>query len=114
MSQLSQSVSELPALYSTLGDDPDLSGLVELFVEEMPERIDALTRTFKDRQIEELGCIAHQLKGAAGSYGFDQITPLAAKLEADARGDASWETITESLETLVDTCSRLRAGSPSS
>jgi len=41
-------------LYSTFGDDPDLGELVEMFVEEMPDRIDNLIRQFDDRNWEDL------------------------------------------------------------
>jgi HPt (histidine-containing phosphotransfer) domain-containing protein len=102
--------SECQELYSTLGADPDLGGIVGMFVDEMPDRIAALREHFGNGDWAELGRIAHQLKGAAGSYGFDQIAPHAARLESCARGGESAETIREAYETLVNVCSRIRAG----
>ena len=98
--------------YSVLGDDPDLSDIVALFVEEMPLRVRHLRGHFRCANWEELGRLAHQLKGAAGSYGFDQLTPFAARLEKTVRSGESQAAIQAALEDLVDACGRLRAGAP--
>lgn len=100
-------------LYSTLGDDPDLGEIVEMFVEEMPARLSTLASCAERQEWQELGRLAHQLKGACGSYGFGQLAPYVARLEALCRDDRLCEQeILESIETLVDLCGRVRAGSP--
>ena len=101
-------------LYSTLGSDPDLAELVEMFVAEMPERIAHLLSLFEQQNGEQLGRTAHQLKGAAGSYGFHQLTPYAAKLESAVRGGAPLEQVQQALTELVEICQCLRAGIPAS
>ncbi len=68
-------------LYSSLATDPDLAELVEIFVESLPERVETLKQAFDQGDWETLRRTAHQLKGAAGSYGFDPLSPSAAKLE---------------------------------
>ena len=68
-------------MYSTLGGDPDLSDLVTLFVEEMPDRVANILDLLEHYEWEELRRAAHQIKGAAGSYGFGAISPCAGKLE---------------------------------
>jgi len=52
--------------------------LVEMFVDEMPERIALLGEALASGDRESLERTAHQMKGSAGSYGFDQLTPYAA------------------------------------
>lgn len=99
-------------VYSSFGADPELGELVELFVSEMPERIAAVLDRHEQHDWEQLRRLAHQLKGAAGSYGFDQVTPFAAALENSARNQATEEKIRESVEQLVELCRRLRAGTP--
>src|SRR5688572_27342403 len=99
-------------LYSTLGADPELAELVELFVAEMPQRIAQLLAEYQAGHWDKLGRTAHQLKGAAGSYGFHQLTPYAARLEAAARGGAAPEQILHSLEDLTALCRSLRTGAP--
>ena len=98
--------------YSTLGDDPDLGDLVEMFVDEIPDRIQSLEDQGSSKDWPALAVTAHQIKGAAGSYGFEQIYPYAAELEQAARSESSEDSILQSLEALVDICSRLRAGTP--
>lgn len=98
-------------VYSTLGNDPDLQDLVALFVDEMPGRIEKLIARFDAGELDELRRAAHQLKGAAGSYGFHAVTPLAARLEANLRGDALEDQIQADLDSLIALCGRMRAGS---
>jgi HPt (histidine-containing phosphotransfer) domain-containing protein len=97
-------------LYSTLAGDPDLAELVELFVAEMPQKMAQFERLLEQRNWEQLGRTAHQFKGAAGSYGFHQLTPYAGKLESDVRGGAALEQIEHSLAELAEICQLVRAG----
>ena len=105
-------MSENTAIHSTMGGDPDFAELVEMYVEEMPERIAALQQAFDNRDMENLSRAAHQMKGAAGSYGFDSVTPLAAALEASVRDDTPEEDLLKTLNVLLGVCRRIRAGSP--
>ncbi|MFI4874561.1 MAG: Hpt domain-containing protein [Blastopirellula sp. JB062] len=100
-------------LYSELGNDPDLAEIVEMFVEEMPDRIESMLQCVDQNDWTGLGRIAHQLKGAAGSYGFGQITPYAAQLEHDCRQDASEKEIVAAFRDLAGMCRRIRSGSGS-
>ncbi len=100
-------------IYSSLVDDEDLRELVELFVAEIPERTAKLVDAMQSGDIAEVGRFAHQLKGAAGSYGFDGVTPIASRLEHAARPGEPEGEIEAALEELVDICGRLRAGAPS-
>jgi len=106
----SQSVTE--PVYSSLGDDPDLGELVEMFVDEMPSKIELLQTQFDACDWPSLQRTAHQLKGAGGSYGFDALTPWAARLEDAAKQTASEAEIRRAIEELVAVCRLLRAGSP--
>ncbi|MEA1950355.1 MAG: Hpt domain-containing protein [Planctomycetota bacterium] len=99
-------------IYSTLGSDPDLGELVELFVDEMPERVQNITNLLEQSDWEELRRAAHQLKGAAGSYGFDAISPTAAVVENKIRGEHCEEEICQAIEELCDICLSARAGTP--
>lgn len=100
------------ALYSTLATDADLAELVELFVAEMPQRIGQLRGDFQGQNWEHLGRTAHQLKGAAGSYGFHQLTPVAAELESAVRAKAPVAEVEQCLEQLTALCRCLRSGVP--
>ena len=109
---MSQQPSQAEPIYSSLGDDSDLGEIVELFVNEMPDRTAKLIEQREAEDWDELRRSAHQLKGAAGSYGFDQITPFAADLEASLRDGLPQEQIDAAFTTLVDFCNRVCAGAP--
>ena len=108
-----ESATEVGAgVYSSFGGDPDLGELVEMFVEEMPDRIDTLQQAFTTGDFELLQRSAHQLKGAGGSYGFDQVTPYALALESSLKEGEPADAIEKHLEELVGICQKLRAGEP--
>ena len=103
---LSQPMAE--PILSTLADDPDLGSIVELYVAEMPGRVATLLAQFDAGDRCGLSTTAHQIKGAAGSHGFHQVTPIAARLETALRDDRTDAEISEALEALVDACRRVR------
>jgi HPt (histidine-containing phosphotransfer) domain-containing protein len=95
-------------LVSCLARDPDLGDIVELYVTEMPERIETLESHFVARDWPGLANFAHQLKGSAGSHGFRQITTRAERLERAAREAHDVSRIAEAYEALVELCRRVR------
>jgi len=99
-------------LYSPLAQDPDLNELVDMFVAEMPERTSSLLAQVQARDWEQLRCSAHRLRGAAGSYGFGQLTPSAARLEEAISTRAPEEQILQAVDELVELCGRIRCGTP--
>ncbi len=99
-------------LYSTLAEDPDLEAIVAAFVEEMPGRVENLVRLLDGGAWEPLRRAAHQLKGAAGSYGFDPITSAAARLEDAIRESRPDGDIRGACDGLVELCRQSRAGTP--
>lgn len=98
-------------LYSDLSHDPDLGGIVAIFVEEMPDRIAAIERAFEAANWDSVQRLAHQMKGAAGSYGFDAITPYALRLEYAARARNDHLELRTALDEFVGVCQRIRTGS---
>jgi len=97
-------------LYSTLDSDPDVRELVEMFVEEMPDRVASLLDRVNAADWEGLRRVAHQLKGAAGSYGFEPITHSAAGVEDAIRESRPEEEIRRMVQDLVDLCDRAQVG----
>jgi HPt (histidine-containing phosphotransfer) domain-containing protein len=83
-----------------------------MFVDEMPERVQKLTDLFEAADWEGLRRTAHQIKGAAGSYGFLEISPLAATLENSVRAGQGEDEILQALESLHEMCMAAQAGSP--
>jgi histidine phosphotransfer protein HptB len=99
-------------VYSRLAADPDLGEVVDMFVDEMPGRVATLLGQLNAADWDGLRRTAHQLKGSAGSYGFDEISPYAGKVEAAVRDGEPEERIRATVDELVDVCNRARSGSP--
>lgn len=103
-------MSEQTAIYSAYGADPDLADLVQRFVAGLPARLVCMDRASCDGDLNELGRLAHKMKGAAGSYGFAQIAHAAAGLERAARAISSPAAAEQSLRRLTSLCHLARAG----
>ena len=97
-------------LLSDYAGDPDMAELVEDYVMNLPQRIDALNNALASQEMEELRTLAHQVKGSAGGYGFMPITEQAAQLEMLLKDQAELESIRKEVDALVDLCNRASAG----
>jgi len=98
-------------IYSAFQADPDMVELIEMFVEEMPQRVEALTEAFGRADLETVRVLSHQLKGSAGGYGFEVITEAASQLEYAVREDADLETLKRQVDELTGLCQRAVVGS---
>jgi HPt (histidine-containing phosphotransfer) domain-containing protein len=96
------------AYYSTLCADPEMVEVVQEFLFELPLRLGQLQEALETRDWQSLTRYAHQLKGAGGSYGFPQLTPLAERLERMAKGQEPESLIGPTLDELVEVATRLR------
>lgn len=88
--------------------DADMVELVELFVSEMPERLDALAGAFRSGDLDRLRTESHRLRGAAGGYGYPQLTHAAARLEDALRGQCDLDAIRAEFDELITLCQRVR------
>ncbi len=73
-------------LRSEFADDPDMKEIVEFFVNDLGDRISAIRSAFDTDDRARLRTLAHQLKGAAGGYGFPTIGMAAAEVERQLVG----------------------------
>jgi HPt (histidine-containing phosphotransfer) domain-containing protein len=80
-------------LRSSLAGDPDMAELVDMFLEELPQRLTVLTTAVDAGDIETLRRLAHQLKGAAGGYGFGDASQ--SQLSSMAGSIADLKTLCE-------------------
>ena len=102
-------MSHVEPIHSRLADDPILGEIVAIFVEEMPSRITSLQDHLAKSDWNELGRTAHQLKGALGSHGFDELSPAAKQLEDAVRNNEPVEAIRSKAEELISMCDRITA-----
>ena len=99
-------------LSSQFAHDPEMAELVEMFVSELPARMEALGTAWSGKNIADLTRMAHQLKGASAGYGFPTIGEAAGTLEhglkalnATAAQNAV-ESLAREYRALVDLCAR--------
>jgi HPt (histidine-containing phosphotransfer) domain-containing protein len=97
------------AIVSEFANDPDLADIIGDFVDGLTEQTDQMETTLQASQFEDLRRMAHQLKGAGGSYGYPSITEAARKLE-DAAREADPETCRWALNEVSQLCKEAQAG----
>ena len=98
-----------PMLVSSLADDEDMKEIVHQFVRGLPERSAAVVRACEGRDWTTVKRLAHQLKGAAGGYGFAGITDAAKDVEQAVEDALDAPSLQRRVETLADLCRRARA-----
>jgi signal transduction histidine kinase/DNA-binding response OmpR family regulator len=96
-------------LVSSLIDDPLMADAVRRFVDQLDVTLDQLRRAFQSGDVPRCASLAHQLKGAAGGYGFDQITSAAALLESAAKNATDLCAATAALDALLELGRRAKA-----
>ena len=98
-------------LYSTYSDDADMAELISRFVGSMAGKISELRSAGSLPDLPLLNRLAHQLKGAAGGYGFSSVSQAAGWLEQALLNNAPYES---RLDALIQICQRVKVkGKPS-
>jgi CheY-like chemotaxis protein len=78
--------SRASALLARVGGDPILfRDVIELFLDDCPNQIDAIREAIHEQQTDRVYRAAHKLKGSAGNFDAHEITALLQRLEARAR-----------------------------
>lgn len=111
----SSSPSTFPPVLSEFASDPDMTELIAMFVDEMPEKVRSLDALWQSRDLDSLKRVAHQLKGAGGGYGFSMVSTAAGKLEdilkttlASPDPDARLTMIQSEVHSLISLCQRVK------
>ncbi len=80
---LHQHAAPLPVLSAEQLEEFD--AIRNVFVQSLPQRLEALRSAIDGRDWDELGRLAHTLKGTAGSFGYHGVTHAARELEQAAK-----------------------------
>ena len=70
---------------SNIEKTPKFQELLNRFVCSLPDSLDKIVTYFEQANWDELAKIAHILKGRGGSFGYSEITEIAARLERAAK-----------------------------
>ncbi len=92
------------AVVSRLGEDPRFKSIIVSFVERLRQQLTEMDRSWREKNYEELASLAHWLKGAGGTVGFDEFTKPAACLEiaAEQHDDSQIEEVLVTLADLAE------------
>jgi len=93
-------------LHSIFANDPDMSQILDMFINELPQRVTAIEQAMEQVDLSTIADISHQLKGAGGGYGFPTITDSAAVVEQLAKDGADVQSLQKSVQDLLSLCQR--------
>jgi HPt (histidine-containing phosphotransfer) domain-containing protein len=91
---------------SDFADDADFRELLRLFVGSLTEKAALLRSLQLQGNVDEIRILAHQVKGAAGGYGFPGLSAAAAQLEQACR-TGSAEPIARTLREFLEYAGRI-------
>jgi HPt (histidine-containing phosphotransfer) domain-containing protein len=89
------------SMQSTLHGESSLHELLMKFIARLPQRVATLHDLVQQQNFEELRRAVHQLKGAAGGYGFPQLTDAAARVEQKISPEAALAEVSAEVDSLV-------------
>ncbi|MCY2931668.1 MAG: ATP-binding protein [Planctomycetota bacterium] len=110
--ETAQAVSD-EVIHSLFHDDPDMNGIITEFVDHLPQRLVEMRQAADNSQWDVLQRLAHQVKGAGGSYGYACLTEVARELESLAK-DEDAEAAMLALNNLTRLCEQIRMGQAAS
>ena len=94
-------------IHSTLPlEDPKILTLVELYLQLLHERLDAMREAWAENDLARVADLAHMIKGSAGNAGFDILSAPSDELEQLARQEKP-DQIEACLSKLQDMANRV-------
>lgn len=98
-------------IHSQFAGDSEMSDLLDLFVAELGPRSEQFAALLAARRLDELRVLAHQLKGAAGGYGYPILSVAAGVLEKHLVGpDRDLDEVRRAVADLQGICDRAIRG----
>jgi len=91
-----------PGLTDRAQADSAFQALLHEYVEGLPERVIDLERALSDSDLVKLESLLHQTVGAAGSYGFAQLSECASLLQDAVRERQEQSLLQELIDELAD------------
>ena len=89
MSASEPASTQMKIVSDLLRDDPEMYDLVEEFVGGLTDRVNEFRRAYERLDWNNLTTLAHQLKGAGGSYGYSELSKLCAQMETAFRAHSA-------------------------
>ncbi|MEP7152360.1 MAG: Hpt domain-containing protein [Nitrospira sp.] len=106
MSEIGHTSSDLGSGPVVIHVDASFEPLVPKFMTNRKKEITTMAEAVAQEDFETVRKMAHGAKGAGGSYGFDEVTAIAARLEQAAK-TADAESIRNDLTALASYLERV-------
>ena len=88
-------------LRSAIATEPAMQQLLNKFVSRLPDRVTTIQGLLDANDLENLREAVHQLKGAAGGYGFPQVTEQAGRAEEKIKERDALAAIRDEVDSLI-------------
>ena len=95
-------------LVSVFSGDDGMAELIGTFVGDLPDRAATIEGALNAADVEALRRAVHQLRGAAGGYGFPSMTTAAGRVEDAIAGGADLVRLLPLTRLLTDLCRAAR------
>jgi PAS domain S-box-containing protein len=92
---------------SSLLNYPGMKVIIAEFIRDLPADIEQLSLLLKNKDLEAVRKLVHQLRGTCGGYGFDAITDVASAAEAAIKAGESVEAVAPRINLLIQTLRRI-------
>jgi CheY-like chemotaxis protein/HPt (histidine-containing phosphotransfer) domain-containing protein len=96
-----ESPAQPQPLRSTMEDDPDLRSYLSSFIADLPRFVSGHETCLADKNLDEIRRLAHQLKGAGGTFGFNLITEAARCVETSIESEPDLTAAVTQLLALI-------------
>ena len=97
-------------LFSTFIEEPAIAEILPIFFQNLPSYLRRIEDAVAEGDLDVAARTCHDLKGAAGGYGYPSISALASSLEVSLRVGDFGEEVKELLEALRELCQRAEKG----
>ena len=84
-----------------VGDPATISKLTAGFIQRLPSRVSTMQRLLVEQNFLQLQDAVHQIKGAAGGYGFQSISEVAGRAEQKIKDKVPFQEIRSEIDSLI-------------
>lgn len=102
---------ESPLVSEMLDDDPEIEEFIKGLVDDLPGRMEQIDQSYKDKDWDNLKQYLHKIKGTLGSFGYPQVSELAARMEIELK-DQNTDQFDLSMAELLNLIERIIKGRP--
>jgi signal transduction histidine kinase/HPt (histidine-containing phosphotransfer) domain-containing protein len=102
-----KATSTAKILRSSISLHPGMAPIIADFVRDLPAQVGQLESMLQQQQLDPLRRLVHQLRGACGGYGFEDVTDIAAAAENAIQNGESAAVISNCIYSLIQIIQRI-------